>query len=102
MLALVGLASGGGESETSGPVTETVWGEPTAGAWLIAVPVTGVILGGASDGATFGGAPYGYDVADTIDSLTTEDADGLVLELNTPGGTIYGSRAITWLPVRFW
>ena len=23
-----------------------------------------------------------------------EDADGLVLELNTPGGTIHGSRAI--------
>ncbi|SNS57679.1 protease-4 [Geodermatophilus pulveris] len=94
VLALVGLASGGGETATSGPVTETVWGEPTAGGRLIAVPVTGVILGGQSDGATFGTATYGYDVADTIDSLTAEDADGLVLELNTPGGTIYGSRAI--------
>ena len=94
VLALVGLASSGGESESSGPVTETVWGEPGAGARLIAVPVTGVILGGASDGVPFGGATYGYDVADTIDSLGTEDADGLVLELNTPGGTIYGSRAI--------
>ena len=94
VLALVGLASGGGETETAGPVTETVWGEPTAGTRLVAVPVTGVILGSESDGATFGGATYGYEVADTIDSLAAEDADGLVLELNTPGGTIYGSRAI--------
>lgn len=101
VLALAGLASGGGESTTTGPVTETVWGEPTAGARLIAVPVTGVILGGASDGATFGGATYGYDVADTIDALTTEDADGLVLELNTPGGTIYGSRAIADAVARY-
>ena len=94
VLALVGFASGAGESEAGVPVTETVWGEPGAAGRLIAVPVTGVILGGQSDGATFGGATYGYDVADTIDSLGAEDADGLVLELNTPGGTIYGSRAI--------
>jgi protease-4 len=94
VLALVGFASGAGESEPGVPVTETVWGEPGAAGRLIAVPVTGVILGGESDGVTFGGATYGYDVADTIDSLGAEDADGLVLELNTPGGTIYGSRAI--------
>jgi hypothetical protein len=56
-----------------------------APARLIAVPVTGVILGGESDGVTFGGATYGYDVAETIDGLGTEDADGLILELNTPG-----------------
>ncbi len=94
VLALVGVASGAGESEPGVPVTETVWGEPGAAGRLIAVPVTGVILGGQSDGATLGGATYGYDVADTIDALGAEDADGLVLELNTPGGTIYGSRAI--------
>lgn len=94
VLALVGFASGAGESEPGVPVTETVWGEPGAAGRLIAVPVTGVILGGQSDGATLGGATYGYDVADTIDALGAEDADGLVLELNTPGGTIHGSRAI--------
>src|ERR671916_357810 len=76
-----------------GPATSGA-ASPSGSARLIAVPVTGVILGGESDGVTFGGATYGYDVADTIDSLGAEDADGLVLELNTPGGTIYGSRAI--------
>ncbi|SHN88018.1 signal peptide peptidase A. Serine peptidase. MEROPS family S49 [Geodermatophilus obscurus] len=93
VLALVGLTAGG-DSPPSGPPTETVWGAANAPARLIAVPVTGVILGSESDGVTFGGATYGYDVADTIDALETEDADGLILELNTPGGTIHGSRAI--------
>ncbi|MGY1753946.1 S49 family peptidase [Blastococcus sp. SYSU D01042] len=91
---LAGLVSGGGGTGDSEPVTETVWGETTAGARLLSVPITGVILGDESDGATFGGATYGYEVADVIDGLDAEDADGLVLELNTPGGTIYGSRAI--------
>jgi protease IV len=94
VLALVGLSSASGDSVPSGPTTETVWGAVDAPARLIAVPVTGVILGGESDGVTFGGATYGYDVAETIDGLGTEEADGLILELNTPGGTIYGSRAI--------
>ena len=94
VLALAGLSSASGDSVPSGPTTETVWGAVDAPARLIAVPVTGVILGGESDGVTFGGATYGYDVAETIDGLGTEDADGLILELNTPGGTIYGSRAI--------
>jgi protease IV len=94
VLALVGLTSAAGDSVPSGPTTETVWGGAAAPTRLIAVPVTGVILGGESDGVTFGGATYGYDVAETIDGLEAEDADGLILELNTPGGTIYGSRAI--------
>lgn len=94
VLALVGLVSGGADSGTTEPATDTVWGDPSAEFRLVAVPVTGVILGGESDGATFGGTTYGYEVADTIDALDEDDADGLILELNTPGGTIYGSRAI--------
>src|SRR4051812_9814512 len=92
VLALVGLASGAGDSDSSAPVTETVWGEESADGRLLSIPITGVILGGESDGATFGGSTYGYEVADTIDGLDADDADGLILEMNTPGGTIYGSR----------
>ena len=102
VLALVALTSGGGgDGPAPGAATETVWGAPDASVRLVAVPVTGVILGGESDGATFGGATYGYDVADTIDALQEEDADGLVLELNTPGGTIHGSRAIADAVARY-
>ena len=94
VLALVGLIAGSSGGSASELPTETVWGAPDATTRLVAVPVTGVILGGEGDGATFGGATYGYDVADTIDGLQAPDADGLILELNTPGGTIHGSRAI--------
>lgn len=94
VLAVVGLGAAAGDSTPGEPTTETVWGDAAAPARLIAVPITGVILGGQSDGATFGGATYGYEVAETIDGLESEDADGLILELNTPGGTIHGSRAI--------
>jgi protease-4 len=93
VVALAGLVGGAGDT-TADPATELAWGESTAESRLLAVPVTGVILGGESDGAVFGGATYGYEVADTIDDLDADDADGLVLEVNTPGGTIYGSRAI--------
>lgn len=101
VMALVGLASGSGAADPSEPLTETVWGAADAPARLVAVPVTGVILGGQSDGATFGGSTYGYEVADTIDALDEDDADGLILELNTPGGTIYGSRAIADAVTRY-
>jgi protease-4 len=65
---------------------------------LLAVPVRGLILGERQDG---GGlfAPtdvtYGYEVQRELE-LAAEDDDvkGVVLELDTPGGTIYGSRAI--------
>lgn len=103
VITLVGLVAGAGTGTGSAaePPTETVWGAADAPARLVAVPVTGVILGGESDGATFGGATYGYDVAETIDGLDQDDADGLILELNTPGGTIYGSRAIADAVTRY-
>lgn len=92
---LAGAVSGGPGGGTAGGVaTEVVWGDPAASGRLLAVPVTGTILGGEGDGATFGAATYGYEVARTIDALGPDDADGLVLEMNTPGGTIHGSRAI--------
>ncbi|WP_461022659.1 S49 family peptidase [Thalassiella azotivora] len=92
LVGLVGAAAGAGSVDE--PVTTTVWGEDDAAHRLVSVEVTGVILGDASDGGAFVGGTYGYEVADVIDGLDAEDADGLVLELNTPGGTIYGSKAI--------
>ena len=76
VLALVGLAAGEGDSSSSEPPTETVWGAANASGRLIAVPVTGVILGDESDGVTFGGATYGYEVADTIDACRLRTPTG--------------------------
>ncbi len=86
-LALVGTATG-----TATTALSTVWGGGSQ--VLRAVPVSGTILAGSSDGALLSAGTYGYEVADQLDSLTAEDASGVVLLVNTPGGTIAGSRAI--------
>lgn len=93
-LLVAGLVSTVGGADDDDLVTTTVWGDADAPNRLVSLEITGVILGDESDGGIFGAATYGYQVAETIDALQPEDADGLVLEMNTPGGTIYGSRAI--------
>lgn len=93
-VALAGAVGGGDRADASAPVTERVWGPADASSTLLAVPVQGTILGSSADGSPLGGAAYGYDIARTIDDLAPGDYDGLVLEMNTPGGTIYGARAI--------
>ncbi|HEX5512722.1 MAG TPA: S49 family peptidase [Actinomycetales bacterium] len=94
MAGLIGAAVSAGAPSTGKPVTTTVWGEPDANGRLVSFEITGVILGDSSDGGAFVGGTYGYKVAEQIDNLDKQDADGLILEMNTPGGTIYGSRAI--------
>lgn len=98
----IGVGSAGAAS-SEGPLTETVWGAEgaDAGSTLLAVPVQGAIMGSASDGVPLGGAAYGYEIADLIDDLDAEDSAGLLLEMNTPGGTIYGSRAIADAVARY-
>ncbi len=91
---LIGAAVSAGAPSTGQPTTTTVWGNPDADKRLISFEVTGVILGDSSDGGAFVAGTYGYKVAEQIDNLEASDADGLILEMNTPGGTIYGSRAI--------
>ena len=102
LVVAIGVGSAGATS-SEGPLTETVWGAEDAGAGstLLAVPVQGAIMGSSSDGVPLGGAAYGYEIADLIDDLDAEDSAGLLLEMNTPGGTIYGSRAIADAVARY-
>ena len=78
-----------------------MWGPADATSTLLAVPVQGTILGSAADGSPLGGSAYGYDIARTIDELAPGDYDGIVLEMNTPGGTIYGARAVADAVARY-
>ena len=93
-IALVAGTASSGVARAGTEATETIWGEPTASHTLRAIPVQGAIMADPSDGMGLAVGTYGYEVARTIDSLDEEEADGLVLLLNTPGGTINGSRAI--------
>ena len=73
---------------------ERVWGTEGASGHLRAIRISGTIMTDADDGALLSSGTYGYEVADQLDSLKTDQADGVVLLVNTPGGTITGSKAI--------
>lgn len=88
------VATLGGPSQTSAESLQTIWGKPSASKKLRAIPITGTIMGDTSDGMGLAVGTYGYQVADVLDGLEADDADGVVLLMNTPGGSINGSRAI--------
>jgi protease-4 len=77
--------------------SDFVEGDLGNGNVLLAVPVTGTILGESGGGGLFGGvdATYGYQIRQKLsEAAERRDIDGVVLEMDTPGGTIFGSRAI--------
>lgn len=98
LLSLLVLVSAAGSVGTSSPPrTEnmaTIWGPSSAKSKLRAIPISGPIMAEGGDGFALSAGVYGYQVAQVIDKLTEKDADGLVLLMNTPGGSINGSRAI--------
>ncbi len=75
---------------------ETVWGSDTAtpAQTVLAIPIEGAIQADGGDGFALTASTYGYEIARTLDGLSTDAAAGVVLLMNTPGGTINGSRAI--------
>ncbi len=90
--AFIAAASDGGGGE------DVVYGKPDAPGKLLSIPVTGIILGEELEPAGFFSLPgvvYGYEVREKL-RKAAEDKDlaGVVLELETPGGTIFGARAI--------
>lgn len=93
VISLGVLVSSAGPGVSATP--EVIWGTPGATSKLRAIDVSGAIMTSASEGALLSAGTYGYEIADMIDALETEDAAGLVLLVNTPGGTITGSKAIS-------
>lgn len=77
-----------------------VYGSDDATNTFISLPITGVIVGDQSDisdpfGFVSEQVTYGYDVKNMLYELSEDDSiKGIVLEINSPGGTIYGANAI--------
>ncbi|MFT4228014.1 S49 family peptidase, partial [Micropruina sp.] len=90
------LASAAGSSGPRVAGLQTVWGSETAPAaqTVLAIPIEGAIQADGSDGFALTASTYGYEIARTLDGLSADDAAGVMLLMNTPGGTINGSRAI--------
>lgn len=91
---IFGMLAGAATLTQSGGTMQTIWGSATAKNEIRAMYVTGTILADAGDGTTLTGGTYGYEVAAEIDALTDADAAGLLLLINTPGGSINGSKAM--------
>ncbi len=94
IIALMFAPFGGGDP-TNGRTH--LFGEESSGNQLLSVPVNGVILGEGDGGLSFlseGIAP-GYDIKSELYAAAEDEAiKGIVLEVNSPGGTIYGAKAI--------
>lgn len=65
---------------------------------LLSIPVRGTIMGSVEDTAGIFASEEetsGYDVKEQLYTAADDDTiHGVILEINSPGGTIYGSRAI--------
>lgn len=98
-----GIAAAGAEQRVPDALEgyEYFAGKEHSGNKIVSIGITGVILGSPdelnplyallSDASVV----YGYQVKDRLQKLADEDAvKGVVLEINSPGGTIYGSQAI--------
>ena len=100
VLALVGsltlVSTAGGVATTQ---LATIWGGGSQS--LRAITVAGPIMADVSDGALLSAGTYGYEIAAQLDELTAEDSGGVVMLVNTPGGSIAGSRAISDAVVRY-
>lgn len=95
LAAFAGAASSlAGSGQTAAQPLRTVWGPANATGTLRAIPISGSILTTGSAGLTLTASTFGYEIADVLDDLTAEDADGVVLLMDTPGGTVTGSKAI--------
>jgi protease IV len=103
MLVVLFAVIGGGDDTTAARDrlgrTEYVEGAPRSRNRLLSIEVNGVILGEQDqEGGFLSGltdAAYGYEIKDQLLKAAKEPSiKGVVLELNTPGGTIFGSQAI--------
>lgn len=103
MLVAISIAVGAGSSEeATKPFSEekTVYGDEDAKKTFLAVDVSGVIMGDqlSSDGweAFFTeGITFGYQVKEQLmEAAKNKEIDGVVLVIDSPGGTIFGSQAI--------
>ncbi|QIK71704.1 S49 family peptidase [Propioniciclava coleopterorum] len=97
-IALMGLGAAAssvtGANQTGVEPLATVWGPSTARDTLRSIPIRGAMMTSGADGLGLTAGTYGYEVADVLDGMTAESAGGVVLTMNTPGGSIAGARAI--------
>lgn len=98
----IGLATmGGGIGKNSPLAMEYVAGSAESDHRFVSIPIEGVILGEPLETNTLlelfsdMGVTYGYEVKEQLVALAQDESvDGIILEIHSPGGTLYGTQAI--------
>jgi protease-4 len=95
LLVLAGLAGLAGDADGRRPLSASYVAGDRGGERLLAIRVSGVILGEGESGLFGPAGTFGYTVKDQLrQAAEDESIHGVVLEMDTPGGTIFGARAI--------
>ena len=97
LIALIVLSFALGEDTSAQTEYPAVYGDGAN--QLLSIKVNGVIMGDSADNemplGDVGGNAYGYDIKAKLYAAAADDnIKGVILDINSPGGTIYGSRAI--------
>lgn len=101
LIAIAGLAGNGFDSATEkgGVSTSHVYGDEHSRNKLLLIQVKGLILGQKDEDTgwfqSLAGVTYGYEVKRELEKAAKDSSiDGVILEMDTPGGTIFGAGAI--------
>jgi len=95
LLVLAGLAGLAGDADGRRPLSTSYVAGDRGGERLLAIRISGVILGEGESGLFGPVGTFGYTVKDQLrQAAEDESIHGVVLEMDTPGGTIFGARAI--------
>jgi protease IV len=96
-ISLLAAASGEENFVAELPNAEYLSGKEESSNLILSIPISGTILN-ESSGDFFGsldGATYGYEIQEQLKKAATYDSvKAVVLEIDSPGGTIVGSDAI--------
>jgi protease-4 len=82
-------------------IQQRIYGSPESPNHILSLPIKGIIVGDESDmggvGSLFseGVVTYGYHIKRQLaDAAQNKDIKAVVLDINSPGGTIYGAHAV--------
>ncbi len=101
LIVIVSTIAAGDTAVTSDHKLTHVYGKKTADAKIARISVHGLILGSPTEETkvleVFSdmGVTYGYEVKELLAEIANDDAVvGVVIDIDSPGGTIFGSQAI--------
>ena len=83
------------QQDASSTAYTTVWGKRGATNTVRAFDISGTIYATGSASVFASAGTYGYEIAAQIDAMSADDAAGIMLLMDTPGGSINGSKAMS-------